>query len=75
MPQSVFNHLLDLESELMALRGFVSALLIINDYVGPEIVNHRETLNALHSVMSATLRKAEQQVDFICTNYREKVIS
>jgi hypothetical protein len=52
-----------IEDELIMLRGCLDALILIDDHVPHEITHCREVQNALHTIMSSTLRRVERQLD------------
>jgi hypothetical protein len=58
-----FDQLMKMEDEIIMLRGCLDALILIDDHVPHEIVQCREVQNALHTIMSSTLRRVERQFD------------
>ena len=63
MAKPEFQKLMDMESELIMLRGCIDALILIDDHVPHEVIHCREAQNALHTMMSYTLRRVEAQMD------------
>lgn len=73
MANPLHDQLIDIETHHIMLRGLIDALILIDDHVGPQIVHHRDTVNALHTLLSLTLRNTEKKMDQLFSPLERRV--